>query len=246
MDWRHQVSEEWMKARRNYLTASELSSCIASWKRANKAQKAGDELLPAFVKLWAKKQSEDVDVWSKGPAARGHILEPYAVDDWNKNFPSSIVHHWDDCLITDGVIGWSPDALDIPQDNDAVEIKASDVSISYALEIKSYEPAKIIESRITDKDKIPERWQIACGFYVVPTLETYTILFYSIDTNLSCYKIYGREDLAEELEQIGDMASAWYKNKQKLDRMPIEFDRSFSETEVYEEYLETSEDIFMF
>lgn len=258
-DWRHEVSREWMNARKPFLTASELASCIPAWKRITKAQLAGDEVFPAFAKLWAKKQSDsDPDTWSKGPAARGHILEPYAVDDWNKNCPKNSMYHWDDCMIgTVSGIGWSPDAMNIPQasscpilwrESDAL----TDGKIHYVplptkfLEIKSYEPNKIIEARMKDKMKIDERWQLACGFWVLSSIEEAYLLFYSIDTPLSFYVTYTREDLKEELEQIDKMSEVWIANIHKLDRIHGNFSRSYTEEEVYDEWIESQNDVFSF
>ena len=100
MDWRHEVSPQWLQARKDVITATELASCISAYNRANEKQKAGDVLFPAFAQLWAEKQSiKEPDAWSKGPAARGHIAEPYAIDDWNENYPDEYFYHWDDTII---------------------------------------------------------------------------------------------------------------------------------------------------
>lgn len=262
-DWRHEVSREWMQARKNFLTATELASCISAWKRITKRQLAGIDPFPAFAKLWAKKYSDsEPDTWSKGPAARGHILEPYAVEDWNKNCPKNSMYHWDDCMIATTLgLGWSPDALNIPQassspllwrDGDAL----TDGKIHYAslptkfLEIKSYEPNKIIEARMKDKMKLDERWQIACGFWLLDTIEEANLLFYSIDTPLSFYVTYTREDLHDELEQVSDMVRVWVDNMHILDNMLVsdnnKFKRSVTEEQVYDEWLESQEDVFSF
>lgn len=260
MDWRHEVSEQWLEARKNYLTATELASCTAAWKRINKQQLAGNEIFPAFAKLWAKKQSSaPVDAWSKGPAARGHILEPYAVDDWNKSFPDKPMYHWDDCIIALDPLGWSPDALDVPQETslpvihkdgnkltDGVHKFKNERLPNSFLEIKSYEPNKIIECRMKNRMQLDERWQIACGFWVLDSIEEANLLFYSIDTDLSFYVTYTREDLKEELDQISDMVSVWLMNSLKLVKLPNEFTRTHTEEEVYDDYIEAQQDVFMF
>lgn len=261
MDWRHEASLAWMKARRDVITATEICSCISKYNRANLKQKAGDILFPAFAKLWAKKQSDtEPEIWSKGPAARGHILEPYAIEDWNKNRKNNQpeFYHWDDVIIKNGCLGWSPDGLDVygvTPDPVVKEYKGNLVSKNTELvcampknfiEIKSYEPDRIMECMLTLPEKLDERWQMACAFRAVPTLETGYLLFYSINTDLSFYVTYNREDLQDEIKTVGDMLSLWAANVAKLEAMPPRFNRTFTEDQVYKEMLEKKEDTFAF
>lgn len=255
MDWRHEVSPLWLQARKEVLTATELASCVAAWKRITKAQKAGDDLFPAFCQLWAKKQStSEPETWSKGTAARGHILEPYAIDDWNKQSDIQF-YHWDDTIIARNGLGWSPDGLDRPQETarpivTQIEDKLCDQDHPFReelptalIEIKSYEPNKHMKCMITDKSKLDERWQVACGLWTVPNIDKAIILFYSIDTNLSFFVEYTREDLEAELEQIEDMVALWNKNKAKLSMSKPKFQRTHTEKEVYQEYIAEMTDI---
>lgn len=256
MDWRHEVSPSWMLERRDVLTATELSSCIAAWKRITKAQKECEALFPAFAQLWAKKQStSEPDTWSKGPAARGHILEPYAIEDWNKQSKDEKFYHWDDTIIKRKGLGWSPDGLNVPQETGrpvVVEIDGRLCDQDHAfnsplptslIEIKSYEPSKHMKCMMLTPDKLDERWQIACGMWVLPSIENAVILFYSIDTDLSFYVRYDRSNLSEELVQIEEMVGLWNKTVAKLNEMPHRFTRSVTEEQVYEEYLNEQMDI---
>lgn len=256
MDWRHEVSPQWMLARRDVITATEVASCISAYNRATAQQKAGDILFPAFAALWAKKQStSEPDIWSKGPAARGHILERYAIEDWNDQYPNKPYYHWDDCIIKNGGLGWSPDGLSVPQETGEPVVKEfggklSDSTHSFAsslptsfIEIKSYEPDRIMKCMLTTPDKYDERWQMACAFAVLPSLTNGTILFYSINTNLSFYHTFDRDDLEAEIKQVNDMVDLWNKNVAKLEQMPPRFNVSVTEDQVYEEYLDAKNDI---
>ena len=81
--WYHEVSEDWLKARKNFLTATDIVGLIPEYKRYKKNGKAG--IPPAFAALWEKKHSDiAVDPRSYKDAARGHILEPYAVYTYNE------------------------------------------------------------------------------------------------------------------------------------------------------------------
>lgn len=246
----------WMEERRSVLTATELASCVAAWKRITMAQKKGEDPFVPFVQLWAKKRStSEQDTWSKGPAARGHILEPYAIDDWNRHSGDETFWHWDDTIIKSNGLGWSPDGLDVPQETARPCVRRigdrlcdDDHRFEHRLpksliEIKSYEANKHAKCMMTDKAKLDERWQVACGMWVLPSIEHAVLLFYSIDTDLSFHVDYTRDELEAELEQIDDMVDLWNRQCATLVDMPKRFERTHTEEEVYEKYIEEQTDI---
>lgn len=255
MDWWHETSIGWMLERRNVLTASEIKSLIPAWKKATKAQKAGEVILPAFASLWLEKQShKPLETFSRGVMARGHILEPYAISDWNDNLPqykgSMFMYHWDDVIIVNGGIGWSPDGMSIPQESPGPKItidnnKFVSNGIEFQaclphsfIEVKSYEASNHMKKILSDKMSLDERWQMAVAFYTVPSLKEGVLLFYSIDTDYTRAFTYTREELKDEIELIESMVLAWTSNCAMLKALPIEFNRSWTEVEVHDKWSE--------
>lgn len=228
MKWRHRCAPEWLEARKDVITATELIGLLPAWR---KSVKLGNGAKDAIVGLWAEKSSDqypDVESWDW--AARGHCMEPYAVDDWNKNFPSDgKMYHWDDIVIKNGDIGlgFSPDALDIKPpwmdhpgaDNYSLEFENGQLSGNgflcegpkKLLEIKSYSPKKHALNclKVSDHD---ERWQIAVAMMVCDTIESGDLVFYnpSFPTCQMMPIMYTRAMLAKEIEDLGKVLE-WYK-----------------------------------
>lgn len=250
MRWYHEVDPGWLLARRDVITATELRSCLSAYNKATEKQKDGSVLLPSFASLWLQKQSTTpVDGWSNGAAARGHIAEEYAVMDFNDNIGDGEgchMYHWDDVIIKNGGIGWSPDGLSIPQETFKPELFVGDKhlyvdDIEYKaplpeefIEVKCYEASKHMKQMLTMPSKLDERWQMAGAFATVPSLKRGYLLFYSLDTDFSFGYWYERDDLKEEIDQVNKMVSLWIKNKANLDKMPPRFNRSFTEEEIYD------------
>ena len=221
MRWYHEVSEEWMQARKHVLTATDVKNLVPELKRIKKRNDP-DALSPGFVALWGEKNSDMlIDVSSTGAAARGHIMEPYAVDDWNKQRNDKFFH-WDDCVICNGYIGFSPDAIDVQQptghvklDWDGECLRDGDMvfpSPSRIMEIKSYEPAHHMKSVIEAKEDHQEKMQIAVAFYSLPCIESAVLLFYCPGAPISMHKVeYTRNDLAEELAIVEEIEKEYAK-----------------------------------
>lgn len=262
MDWKHESSLSWMLARRDVITASELRSCLSAYNKATKDQKAGNVLLPAFAALWLEKQAVKVpDTYSRGSAARGHILEPYAISDYNDNIQrlgidAPIMHHWDDAIVKRGGVGWSPDGMDIPQEvisasvtiDESGTFQVGDRKFSAGapkefIEVKSYEPTNHMKRFLTPKEKLDERWQMAVAFHVVDTMDKGIILFYSIETDFTFQRTYMRDELSEEIEQIGNMVDLWNANVAILENIDTGFVKGLSEQEIYDIWIEDSRNI---
>lgn len=210
MNWIHEASAEWMMARRNYITATELIGLRSAYKRMTNDEKQGRKIAPAFAALWgAKTMANSVNTLSYGAAARGHYMEPYAVEDYNANKGTNY-YHWDDCLIYNGTLCFSPDALDIKQYPGAVEVEASVALATSMLEIKSYEIKHHMQCYVTQKEKIDERYQIAVAMMVCPSIQQGTVLFYNPNAEISMFSFeYSREDLENEIKELSNIYEVW-------------------------------------
>lgn len=209
MDWKHKCSLDWLKERQKYLTASDIKSLVPLTK-TGRTRKVDDI---DRLKILAKKQVEltEEDCWSYGAAARGHLLEPYAIDalnDWfmNRGATRQMFFHWDDELITLPCrdIAFSPDAMDIPQLGDG----AMPTMIA---EVKCYSPDRHIATAFTEKSQIEERWQIATAMALLDTIEdAFLVLFNpSMRQNRLFVIRYTRSDLKKEIETILKIEVEW-------------------------------------
>lgn len=212
MRWSHSVNREWLTERKKYVTASDILRLLpvtASGRpRANM-----DE---AYRKVWAEKQCDvtDEDVMSSGAAARGHVLEKYAVKAYNELMGEPwVLHHWDDMLVysKDGV-SCSPDALDVRQlSNSCVTTQGSTLGPEVVGEIKCYAPASHYEVGLGDRMLLDERWQIATAFYTMPSLvRGVLILFNPAAKHPLFVHGYERDDLLAELDTIRDVNEKYW------------------------------------
>ena len=150
--WRHEASLEWLDARRSVLTASEIVKLQPALRKYRKEVAADPAYLPpAFVAMWARKNTE------------------LAVKDFNAELESPFLYHWDDCVVKNGVIGFSPDALDVPQPpNGEPECSVGMGGLQFedgvvplpveGMEIKSYEPGHHMECVIRPRMQA-EEWE---------------------------------------------------------------------------------------
>ena len=117
MEWMHTVSLEWLQQRRQFLTATDIASLLPVTKTGRPRKISELD----YIKVFAKKQAvvRQSDCLSTGAMARGHILEPYAIDTFNKTFGKQYgieLYHWDDTIVTEDKcrsLAFSPDAMDI-------------------------------------------------------------------------------------------------------------------------------------
>ena len=223
MEWKHKCSLDWLRERQKYLTASEIQSLIPLTKTGRPRKVSDIDRL----KILAKKQIEltENDCWSYGAAARGHLLEPYAIDalnDWfinSRGATKQMFFHWDDELIMQPgrVIAFSPDAMDIPQlhDKNAMPTKIA--------EVKCYSPDRHIATAFTEKNQIEERWQIATAMALLDTIEeAYLVLFNpSMRQNRLFVIRYKRSDLKKEIEMILNVETEWVLFRMSGPLLPI-------------------------
>ena len=218
--WVHEVSVDWLKARRHVVTATDVVGLVSEYKRLKKKPLKPGEVSLGFAGLWAEKHSEDdPDPVSTGAAARGHILEPYAVESWNLNNPDEVYHHWDDCIIVRNGLGFSPDAMSYSQSKylNAVLLKATKIEVPKSImEIKSYEPKHHMKEVLKGKMEHDEIMQLAVAFTIMPKLESARLLFYCPEAPIQMHsELYTRDDLKEQIE-IVKQVWAVYRDTDKL------------------------------
>lgn len=201
MDWYHECSKDWMKARSNYLTASSISKLLPVTPIGRKRDVAKSSL-----EIYAKMHQTSFDNKSYGAAARGHIMEPYAVRAFNEIGIAPIMYHWDDAVIHNKLLAFSPDGLNVSQEElpifdynfDDMEIKPT-----AGVEIKSYSVDKHLLCGISNPLDLEERWQIATAFKVASTLEDmYLVLFNPSASKKMFVHHYTRKSLEAELKII--------------------------------------------
>lgn len=212
MQWRHRTSLDWLKARQPYLTATDIKELLPVTKTGRSRKVDMDSYLKVLSRK-LRKLTED-DCISYGAAARGHIMEPFAVQEFNCEYGEAHtgapkMFHWDDALIAEspGLLAFSPDALDIEQpDGDCV---LTDVYPQYGLEVKSYTADKHLICGHANKMELEERWQLAAAMKVCESIEKMYLMFYNPSMPVNFIHVYTREDLAEECEVIDDIILQW-------------------------------------
>lgn len=225
--WFHKCDLEWLKARQRYLTATDVKDLLPFTKTGRK-RTINDE---HYLKVFAGKMvnlTED-DCVSTGSAARGHILEPYAIDRYNEeDFGSNTwLYHWDDIVVT----RINPDPLSLAFSPDAMSYDCSSYfgrksiaidGVKAIGEVKSYSPERHMIAGYTPKDKLEERWQIATAMAVCESIEEAYLLFYNPSMRNQLYIVdYDRADLADEIEVVLEVEKnwlAWVANLGRLDK----------------------------
>jgi len=249
--WYHEVSADWLKARQGCLTATDIASLVPEYKRYLK-QKDPDAIPPGFAALWCQKHSNGfLDTSSpSSAAARGHIMEPYAVEEWNK-WTGGYMYHWDDCIIINGSngIGFSPDAANYPC---PCRVKMGSVSdecraINSILEVKCYEPAAHMKAFVESTDAHKERMQAAVPFAVLPQLAAATVLWYCPGAPVPMFSCtYSAAGLAEEIKMAFEIADLYRKVGESIEDAiandPLKFHPAslhtmYSEDGIYQEWL---------
>lgn len=247
-EWRHEVSERWLMSRKSCLTASDVKRLVSDHNKM-KAGKIRIESAQQFAKVYGEKQSMDMDPMSYGSMARGHIMEPYAVEEADGAVKW---HWWDDRLITDGVLGFSPDAMDIPQmggtrfnvDEDTGEIIGVNGRCDgpkALLEIKSYEAGGHYQkmAQVSSGSLLEERWQVATAMAVCPTITEAKVMFYAPQCGSSFSKRYDREDLEKNIDIVKSIGEEWKRFSKIMDdaRKRVEKSTIHTEEDIYNRYL---------
>ncbi len=209
--WYHECNLDWMRARQSVLTASDIKDLLPVTPSGRK--RIVDDL--DRLKVLARKKvvlTKD-DCISTGVAARGHIMEPYAIELWNANKHNSTLYHWDDVVVRESgsCIGFSPDACDIVQPDEGIVFDDVE-AITTIGEVKSYSPEKHTAcSHKRYSSALEERWQIATAMYVCPNLDTGFLIFFNPDIPELAMTVrkYDRPSLRSEIEVIQKIVDDW-------------------------------------
>ena len=211
--WFHKCSFDWLKARQNYLTATDVKELLPVTKTGRKRTITDEN----YLKVLANKMvnlTED-DCVSTGSAARGHILEPYAIDRYNEEDlgNSAWLYHWDDIIVTRPEpdpfsLAFSPDAMEIiPPNQGSIALVVGASAIG---EVKSYGPERHFVAGHTPKYDLEERWQIATAMAVCDSIKEAYLLFYNPSMKDQLYIVgYDRRDLASEINTVLDVEQNW-------------------------------------
>ena len=221
-DWYHETNPNWMQARMKYLNASEIKSLIP-FTATGRPRKVTDEDYRKLA-LAKNRTINPSDVISTGAMARGHILEPYAVNTFNGvasdisskiGMPVPTMYHWDDALIysENAMASFSPDACDIRQPSGDIEFNAKQPGVMYLhtiLEIKSYNPDRHLSALYQDPMTMEERWQIATAMVIDPKIIDAYLMHYNpaIEQSVIIHH-FSNKDLADEREEIMKVLVKW-------------------------------------
>jgi hypothetical protein len=228
--WFHKCDLDWLKARQRCLTATDVKELLPFTKTGRK-RTITDEI---YLKVFARKlvNLTENDCLSTGAVARGHILEPYAIDRYNEEDFGGNEHlwHWDDIVISKdkgiyGSLSFSPDAMNVRYNSFAEKHWSSNykwlAELTAIGEVKSYSAENHLARGYTSKDELDERWQLATAMAVCPSIQTAYLLFYNPSMRTQLYIFdYDRSDLQDEIEMILDVEEkwlAWLGNIEKLD-----------------------------
>ena len=236
--WYHEVSLDWLYARKNYITATDIAKLVPAYKRGIK--KDPDGLIPEFAALYCEKATEtEPDVSAVGPAARGHICERWAVDAWNLQIASGGCgfFHWDDALIYNGGVCFSPDGLDIAQPEGPVAFDHTEIGPpTEMMEVKSYDPRHHMMCCLKDKMEQDELIQMAVAMIVCDSLEKANLVFFCPGAPISMKVFtYTRDDL-KEAEKI---IRKWDETCEKCKSIVAQekWNACYTEDQIYEHYL---------
>ena len=223
MKWEHKCKLEWLKARSNFLTATDVKSLIPFTKTGKKRTVTDVDRMRVLAGKCVT-LTED-DCWSYGAAARGHLLEPYAISLLDSAMgwaDDEKLHHWDDMIIAKNIgthcLAFSPDAMDLLPESSVLVKGATVQYISAGLpivhkigEVKSYAAEKHFVCGCTDKMELEERWQIATAMAVLPSIETAYLVFYnpSVPGFEMFVHEYTRNDLEDEIAIVLEVEKEW-------------------------------------
>lgn len=247
MPWKHECSLDWLKKRQHYLTASEIKKLLPI-TATGRPRKITDEDRLKILSHKVVKLTE-ADCVSYGAAARGHIMEPYAVKSLNdylqRRGKSTIFHWWDDevigSIVAGSHLGFSPDAADVEQGYGFGDVHQ-------IAEIKSYSDEQhMLRLHSKTKTTLEERWQIATAMAARPKIEEAYLVFFNprVMTGLMrCDQMgvfhYERSELLSEINMIYEIDEAWtdFLERYRVSIHPCDWDYTcYTEEDIYNRYL---------
>ena len=211
MRWHHEACEQWLAERKKYLTASEIQRLLPTTPTGRKRDVESVQLA-----VWAEKQAgvTQEDIESKAAAARGHLLEPYAIAAFNAIAQRTQLYHWDNMLVYDGLTAYSPDALDVPMLGDEPILPALERQFHPSVlgEVKSYAPKTHYLIAKSDKADLDERWQIATAMHVSPMIDQAHLILYNPNVKHPLFvHSYTRAELSSELQVVSEVVEAYWE-----------------------------------
>lgn len=246
--WEHDVDQEWLRRRKGYLMASEIKNLVSDQRRIDEGKIPDVMHAKQFIKLYGDKSSTEIDTMSRGPAARGHWMEAPAIKEYLLAKPSREAYLWDDKLIYRGVLGFSPDALSIPEipgtaimvDSDGQLIGGDGETYNPPLsmvEVKSYDAGNhfLRMSMVVNHQRLDEEWQVATAMVVCPSIMRADIMFYAPQANSMFTVTYNRANMARQMSMVQRIRDSWVRLCEEFTRL----DRitTMSEEQIYQEYL---------
>lgn len=210
-DWRHECSMQWLEARRGFLTASDIKDLVTDTKRILAGKITVDEA-QQYAKVYGRKKVNDLDPMSIGAAARGHIMEPFAIEEYRRETGDEAMEFWDDRIVYYNGAAFSPDGLDIKMP-ESCAICSNSIRPTSMVEVKSYAAGQHYQRLAAIGSGIPleERWQVAMAMYVCGTIKQGSLVFYAPQCDSMVIKTYVRRSLEDELAFIDDMVVEWRK-----------------------------------
>lgn len=251
--WFYEAGLDWMMARKKYLTATDIVSLLPELKRARKGGLKDSEYGKyslSCVGIWAEKtSSSDPELFApSNDAARGHVLEPFAVKEFNR-LTKTQQYPWDDMLIADDKlkVGFSPDALSIEQPIEyggciPASSLTGDYEVTRMLEIKSYAAKKHTEMLLEPKEEHKERYQIATAMIVLPSIKFGAVMFYNPSAKKQIgVSVYKRDDLEDEIADIEEIIGMYNSTAKVMEQWPS-YSAEFTEDQIYQEYIKNLEE----
>lgn len=224
MRYEHEVSSRWLCARQCYLTASDVCKMMADIRRLA-AGKTDLMHCRSFAKVLGSKRNRFPDTASpSSAAARGHFMEPYAVEEWEAVRKEGVTH-WDDFLLASNEtrLAFSPDALNVPQPMGVKALVDGDgrfkdtlgelVEPTSLLEVKCYDEGAHYQRKLDAMAGVlpDERWQVAVAMAVCPCIESGTVVWYAPQCGDWFDTRFERDDLEEEIGLVL-RASEWWRD----------------------------------
>ena len=222
MRYEHEVSREWLLARQSYLTASDVCKMMTDVNKLGQG-KTTIERCRSFAKVLGSKLNLFPETQSpSSAAARGHFMEPYAVEEWESARKEGVTH-WDDFLLAsdETLLAFSPDALNVPQPMGVMALVDHDgrfwnngvpIEPTALLEVKCYDEGAHHQRKLDAMAGVlpDERWQVAVAMAVCPCIERGTVVWYAPQCMDWFDETFEREDLEDEIATVLD-ASVWWK-----------------------------------
>ena len=249
MRYEHEVSNRWLHARQRYLTASDVCKMMTDVRKLASG-KTDLTRCRSFARVLGSKRNRFPDTASpSSAAARGHFMEPYAVEEWETARKEGVTH-WDDFLLADDEtrLAFSPDALNVPQPMGVKALVDGDgrfrdalgrlVEPTSMLEVKCYDEGAHYQRKLDAIAEVPpdERWQVAVAMAVCPCIERGAVVWYAPQCGDWFDMRFERGDLEEEIGLVLQASEWWRDFLLQMDSAPYH-ETIYNESQLQSIYL---------